>query len=105
MLEPVGMDMGDAAGAGVGAPAVAVGVGALDVGWVAEPTDEVDGVLEHAAARPASARTGSSRAVRWRLMAVSRVKGEGSEQVGVGDDVVVVVACAGVEGASAGDQA
>ena len=78
MLEPVGIDMGDAAGAGVGAPAV--GVGALDVGWVAEPTDEVDGVLEHATARLTSARTGSSRAVRWRLMAVSRVKGEGQSR-------------------------
>ena len=50
MLEPVGM--GDA-----------LGVAALDVGWADELTDEVDGVLEHAAARPASARTGSSWAV------------------------------------------
>ena len=78
MLEPVGMDMGDAVGAVIGA--LGVGVGALDVGWADELTAEVDGVLEHAAARPASARTGSSRAVRWRLMAVSRVKGEGQSR-------------------------
>ena len=55
MLEPVAMDMGDAVG---------VDAAALDVGWADEPTDEVDGVLEHAVARPASARTGSSREVR-----------------------------------------
>ena len=103
MLEPVGIDMGDAVGAVIGA--LGVGVEALDVGWTDDPTDEVDGVLEHAAARPASARTGSSKEVRWRLMAVSRVKGEGSEQVGVGDHVVFVVAGEGVKPAPARDQA
>ena len=102
MLEPPGMDVGDAVGAVVAA---------LVVAWTAELAAGVDGVLEQAADRLASTSAGSSRRVWWRLMAISRVRGwlgsgwPGSEQVGVGDDVVVVVASASVEGAPAGDQA
>ena len=71
VLEPLGIGVGEPVGAVVAAPVVA---------WTAELAAGVDGVLEQAVARPASASTGSSRRVWWRLMAVSRVKGEGQSR-------------------------
>ena len=66
MLEPLGIGVGDPAGAVVAAPVVA---------WTAELAAGVDGVLEQAADRLASTSAGSSRRLWWHLMANSMVKG------------------------------